>query len=228
MTDRAFAPAGDSHHLTRLADGAPGSPGDCQGSGTLGATLGREFSNRCRLCALGRGDLTAGLQRWWRRSFYTAGTTAQATYLFKHALIQEAAYQSLLKSTRHSSSALLRCWRRTFPTSAEPAQLLAHHGEQALREQPWLLAKEGPAASERSANLDDWASPQDWVSSRGADTAGRTQHELCCTPRWACRCGPRVLAPRSWAGLRPGTGAVPAGGRDAAARPGAAGTVGVL
>ena len=31
---------------------------------------------------------------------YQRGALPQATYLFKHALIQEAAYQSLLKSTR--------------------------------------------------------------------------------------------------------------------------------
>src|ERR671932_904922 len=32
---------------------------------------------------------------------YQRGVPPQATYLFKHALIQDAAYQSLLKSTRH-------------------------------------------------------------------------------------------------------------------------------
>ena len=31
---------------------------------------------------------------------YQRGVPPQATYLFKHALIQETAYQSLLKSTR--------------------------------------------------------------------------------------------------------------------------------
>ncbi len=31
---------------------------------------------------------------------YQRGLPPQATYFFKHALIQEAAYQSLLKSTR--------------------------------------------------------------------------------------------------------------------------------
>ena len=31
---------------------------------------------------------------------YQRGVPPQATYLFKHALIQDTAYQSLLKSTR--------------------------------------------------------------------------------------------------------------------------------
>jgi predicted ATPase len=31
---------------------------------------------------------------------YQRGVPPQATYTFKHALIQDAAYQSLLKSTR--------------------------------------------------------------------------------------------------------------------------------
>src|SRR4029450_6182747 len=39
------------------------------------------------------------------------GIPPQATYTFKHALIQDAAYQSLLRSTRQSTtSALRRYW----------------------------------------------------------------------------------------------------------------------
>ena len=42
-----------------------------------------------------------GLQQLVEAEFlYQRGLPPQATYLFKHALIQDAAYQSLLKSTR--------------------------------------------------------------------------------------------------------------------------------
>src|SRR5206468_4023573 len=57
------------------------------------------------------------------------GVVPQATYLFKHALIQEAAYQSLLRSTRqyyHQRAA--RVLTEQFPETAEThPELIAHH-----------------------------------------------------------------------------------------------------
>jgi predicted ATPase len=58
----------------------------------LGATLGREFSYEL-LQAVSPWDVAAEF-------LYQRGLPPQATYLFKHALIQDAAYQSLLRSTR--------------------------------------------------------------------------------------------------------------------------------
>ena len=47
---------------------------------------------------------------------YQRGVPPQATYTFKHALIQDAAYQSLLRSTGSSiTSALRRWWPSGFP-----------------------------------------------------------------------------------------------------------------
>jgi predicted ATPase len=69
----------------------------------LGATLGREFSYEL-LQAVAPWDedtLHRGLHQFVAAEFlYQRGVPPQATYRFKHALIQEAAYQSLLKSTR--------------------------------------------------------------------------------------------------------------------------------
>ena len=69
----------------------------------LGATLGRTFSYDL-LHAVSPLD-AATLQRELGRLveaelLYQRGQPPQATYLFKHALIQEAAYQALLRSTR--------------------------------------------------------------------------------------------------------------------------------
>src|SRR5215470_16843929 len=69
----------------------------------LGATLGREFPYAL-LRAVAQLDETA-LQRALGQLvqaelLYQRGVPPQATYLFKHALIQDAAYQSLLKGTR--------------------------------------------------------------------------------------------------------------------------------
>jgi len=57
------------------------------------------------------------------------GRPPQATYTFKHALIQDAAYQSLLKSTRQQShQRIAQVLAECFPETAETQpELLAYH-----------------------------------------------------------------------------------------------------
>jgi predicted ATPase len=87
---------------------------------------------------------------------YQRGLPPQATYLFKHALIQEAAYQSLLKSTRQQyHQRVAQVLEERFPDMVETQpELLAHHYTEAgLTDQAvdyWLRA--GQRAGERSAN----------------------------------------------------------------------------
>src|SRR5262249_9436511 len=60
---------------------------------------------------------------------YQRGVPPQSTYVFKHALIQDAAYASLLKSTRqHYHQRIAQVLEAQFPetTQAQP-ELLAHH-----------------------------------------------------------------------------------------------------
>jgi class 3 adenylate cyclase len=69
----------------------------------LGATLGREFTYELlrAVAPMDELELWRGLvQLVQAEVLYQRGALPHATYLFKHALIQEAAYQSLLKSTR--------------------------------------------------------------------------------------------------------------------------------
>src|SRR5262249_54020112 len=69
----------------------------------FGATLGREFAyDLLQAVSLWeKATLQRGLQQLVEAEFlYQRGLPPQATYFFKHALIQEAAYQSLLRSTR--------------------------------------------------------------------------------------------------------------------------------
>ena len=69
----------------------------------LGATLGREFSYELlqAVSPWDEGTLQRGLHQLVEAEFlYQRGLPPQATYLFKHALIQDTAYQSLLRSTR--------------------------------------------------------------------------------------------------------------------------------
>jgi predicted ATPase len=89
---------------------------------------------------------------------YQRGLPPQTHYLFKHALIQDAAYQSLLKSTRqqyHTKIAQVLADR--FPETVETQpELLAHHYTEAgLIAQAipyWQQAGEG--AVRRSANVE--------------------------------------------------------------------------
>src|SRR6266853_567821 len=69
----------------------------------LGATLGREFSYALlrSVAALDEATLQSELRRLVEAELlYQSGFPPQATYRFKHALIQDTAYQSLLRSTR--------------------------------------------------------------------------------------------------------------------------------
>jgi class 3 adenylate cyclase/tetratricopeptide (TPR) repeat protein len=79
-------------------------------------------------------------------------------YQFRHALIQDAAYQSMLRSTRRQHhQRIAQVLKEKFPKAAEARpELLAHHyteaGEHALAISYW--ARAGMHASLRSANLE--------------------------------------------------------------------------
>jgi class 3 adenylate cyclase/predicted ATPase len=89
---------------------------------------------------------------------YQRGRPPQATYLFKHALVQETAYQSLLKSKRqqyHRQIAEVFEARFSETTATQP-ELVAHHYTQAgLIEQAiphWQ--RTGERAVQRSAHIE--------------------------------------------------------------------------
>ena len=98
----------------------------------LGATLGREFSYRL-LQAVSPWDdetLQSGLDQLVAAEFfYERGVPPQSTYRFKHALIQDTAYQSLLKSTRQQHhQQIATILESQFPDTVESQpELLAHH-----------------------------------------------------------------------------------------------------
>jgi predicted ATPase len=89
---------------------------------------------------------------------YQRGVPPQATYTFKHALIQDAAYQSLLKSTRQQyHQRIAHVLEEQFPETAEaePELLAQHYTEAGLAEKAvhyWYHA--GQSASERSAHME--------------------------------------------------------------------------
>src|SRR5437667_12207330 len=84
---------------------------------------------------------------------YQRGVPPQATYVFKHALIQDAAYQSLLKSTRQQyHQRIAQVLETRFPETAETQpELLAHHYTEAglIAQAVGYWQKAGQRASER-------------------------------------------------------------------------------
>ncbi|MCZ6743509.1 MAG: adenylate cyclase, partial [Alphaproteobacteria bacterium] len=127
----------------------------------LGAVLGREFTYEMlqTLAEVEEPKLREGLgQLVDAELLYQRGRAPRAKYIFKHALIQDAAYESLLKRTRqrhHRRVAALM--EERFPeTVATHPELVAHHYTEAgLAEKSvryWYKA--GQRAIERSANLE--------------------------------------------------------------------------
>ena len=119
----------------------------------LGATLGREFSYELlqAVSPWDEGALQRGLQQLVQAEFlYQRGLPPQATYRFKHALIQDAAYQSLLRSTRQQyHQRIAQVLVEHFPDTAETQpELLAHHYTEAGMHGAGylLLAAGGPAS----------------------------------------------------------------------------------
>ena len=107
----------------------------------LGATLGREFAYALlqAVAPLDEATLQAGLRQLVEAEvLYQQGLPPQATYRFKHTLLQEAAYQSLLKSMRQQyHQRIAQVLEERFPeTTQTQPELLAHHFTEAgLNEQ---------------------------------------------------------------------------------------------
>jgi len=130
------APVGHSRYAARLADGAAGPPGDGEGPGATRGDAGTRVSLHPVAGRLPWDEetLQRGLHQLVEAEFlYQRGLPPQATYLFKHALIQDAAYQSLLKSTRQQyHQRIAQVLEEYFPDTVETQpELLAHHYTQA-------------------------------------------------------------------------------------------------
>jgi predicted ATPase/class 3 adenylate cyclase/DNA-binding winged helix-turn-helix (wHTH) protein len=132
--------------------------GSAKGVAQLGAILGRQFPYAwLRAVALLeeeplRRDLAALVAA---ELLYQRGQPPRAVYQFKHALIQETAYESVLQRVRrHTHQRLMEVLEAQFPeTTTEPA-LLAHHAQ---RGEMWEKAvtyfqQAGEQAVSRSAH----------------------------------------------------------------------------
>jgi class 3 adenylate cyclase/predicted ATPase len=127
----------------------------------LGAVLGREFAYEMlqALATVEESTLQERLgQLVGAELLYQRGRPPRAKYMFKHALIQDAAYGSLLKRTRQQyHQQIAQMLEAEFPETVETEpELVAHHYTEAgLNEQAvgyWHQA--GKRATQRSANVE--------------------------------------------------------------------------
>jgi class 3 adenylate cyclase/predicted ATPase len=170
----------------------------------LGAVLGREFSYDMiqALATMDDGTLQDGLvQLVAAELLYQRGRPPRATYVFKHALIQDAAYASLLRSTRQQiHQRIAQLFEARFPDMLEtqPEVMAYHYAAAGRAEQAigyWHHA--GQRALQRSANLEAIGHLRQGLALLPAlpDTPTRTQQEL----ELQMALGPALMATQGFA-----------------------------
>jgi class 3 adenylate cyclase/predicted ATPase len=125
----------------------------------IGAAIGREFSYSLLSALIGRHDTAlkdALVQLENAELVFRRGDPPEAIYSFKHALVQDVAYENLLKSRRQVlHRRIAETLRDRFPTTTEvQPEVVAHHFTQAGLSEPaieWWV-KAGDRALDRSAN----------------------------------------------------------------------------
>jgi class 3 adenylate cyclase/predicted ATPase len=169
----------------------------------LGAVLGREFDYEM-LHALVEVEETTLRDRLAQlvdtELLYQRGRPPHATYIFKHALVQDAAYASLLNRTRQRhhqrvAEVLEARFRETVET--EPELVAHHYTEGGCHEQAigyWYQA--GQRAVQRSANVEAIVHLRQGIELLTAlpETPERIQQEL----TFQTTLGPALMAARGY------------------------------
>ena len=169
----------------------------------IGACIGREFSYELlsAVSPLGDNELRDALQVLVNNELvFRRGNPPNATVTFKHALIEDAAYQSLLKSKRHQfHQQIAEALKSRFPDTVEtkPESLAHHYTEAGLDELAityWLKA--GRLASARSENIEAIAHLGKGIElvRRQPDSAKRDRIEL----DLQVAIGTPLIAVKSW------------------------------
>ena len=127
----------------------------------IGAVIGREFTHRLISAAssLEGNELEDALAQLAEAELiFKRGQGTESRYAFKHALVQDVAYESLLKKSRQQlHQRIADVLERDFPTIVESEpETLAHHFTEAGLAEPaianWYRA--GQLAAQRAANLE--------------------------------------------------------------------------
>jgi predicted ATPase len=125
----------------------------------IGAAIGREFGHTLLAAVVSRPEAELGLaldRLVAAGLLFRQGVAPHATYLFKHALVQDAAYGTLLRHARAALHARIASTLKgsfTERTESQP-ELLAHHLTEAglTEEAITYWSKAGRQASARFAN----------------------------------------------------------------------------
>src|SRR5262249_46726422 len=129
--------------------------------GQIGAAIGREFSYSLLRALVGHDETTLkdGLAQLEEAELvFCCGEPPEAVYSFKHALVRDAAYESLLKSRRQKfQGKIARPLEESFPNvvGSERKIVARHFTEAGLVDSAinyWLRA--GNLALSRSANAE--------------------------------------------------------------------------
>ena len=127
----------------------------------IAAVIGRDFSYAIlsAIVPFVRDQLLQGLEELMASEIlYVSGPVPSPTYSFKHSLLHEAAYQTLLRTQRkHYHRQIANAYLKDVPLIAETQpEVVAHHFEMAGLPQDsaryWFLA--GKRAREQSAYLE--------------------------------------------------------------------------
>jgi class 3 adenylate cyclase len=124
----------------------------------IGAVLGREFSYELIQAVTQRNaaELQAALTRLTEAGLlFCRGAPPHASYLFKHALVQDAAYGALLRGRRRE-------------LHARVAAMLEQHFAELIGRQPEFLAHHLTAAGDNDRAVDQWLKAGQHAAERSA------------------------------------------------------------
>lgn len=205
--ESAAGPRGDQGHSipATLRDSLMGRLdrlGGAKEVAQAAAVIGREFDDDLleqilEIPTRARADALARLRQ---SQLVTERRAARPAHAFRHALIQEAAYQSLLTSTRrryHQRIAEVLERRMADGGHGEPETIAHHFTEAGASDQAvvhWHRA--GQRAAQRSANLEAIEHLQRALTLVRRQPAGRerAEHEL----TLLIALGPALMATRGW------------------------------
>ena len=135
--------------------------GEAKAIAQTGAAIGREFSHALLAAVTGEGEarLAGLLDRLVQAGLlYRRGSANHATYLFKHALVQDTAYGTLLREPRRAlHGRIATALEGRFPEVAEnQPELLARHFADAgsIEKAASLWGKAGQRSLDRSAPVE--------------------------------------------------------------------------
>jgi class 3 adenylate cyclase/DNA-binding response OmpR family regulator len=153
----------------------------------IAAAIGREFSYRLLEAAAPiRGPALEGAlgQLMAAELIHSRGSPPEATYVFKHALVQDAAYASLIRSRRrriHADIARALVERFADQIDAAPDVIARHYTEAGLAEPAaryWLKAAELALSRSAPVEAENYIDSGLALLSRLTDGSGRQFLEL--------------------------------------------------